>query len=344
MGAIKGSKYRGIKKNKPPLIISEISGNHNGKKNRFLKLIKSAIKNGADLIKIQTYEPKDITLKSSKNFYKIKKGAWKNRTLWDLYSEAHTPFAWHKEAFKLAKKHKKIIFSSPFSVRAVDHLEKLKCPIYKIASFEITDFKLIDYIASRKKKIILSTGMSTISEIKKAIKDIKKYHNNIVILHCISDYPTKIKNSNLKKILHLKKMFPNYEIGLSDHTNGIATSIIASNYGVSYIEKHFNLDDLKTADSSFSIKPDQLKELSDAISYLFNKSKRKDPVRKKNIFLRRSIFSAKDIKKNEIITEEKINTLRPRIGICASQYFKILNKKALKSIKKNQPIFFSDIK
>ena len=186
--------------------------------------------------------------------------------------------------------------------------------------------------------------MSTISEIKRAIKIINKFHNDIVILHCISDYPTEIKDSNLKKILYLKKIFPKYEIGLSDHTNGISTSIIASHLGISFIEKHFNLDNMKTADSSFSIDPIQLKELSEAIRYLFSKSKKNNILQRKNFFLRRSIFSIKNIKKNDRISEANIDTFRPKIGICASDFFKILNKKATRAIKKNEPIFYSDIK
>ena len=331
-------------KNKRPLIIAEISGNHAGNKKRFLNLIKRAFVCGADLVKIQTYEPIDITLNKKDEKFKIMAGPWKNMYLWDLYRKACTPFNWHKEAFKIAKTFNKKIFSSPFSIRAVDHLEKFKCPIYKIASFEITDLKLINYIASKKKKIILSTGMSTISEIKRAIKIINKFHNDIVILHCISDYPTEIKDSNLKKILYLKKIFPKYEIGLSDHTNGISTSIIASHLGISFIEKHFNLDNMKTADSSFSIDPIQLKELSEAIRYLFSKSKKNNILQRKNFFLRRSIFSIKDIKKNDRISEANIDTFRPKIGICASDFFKILNKKATRAIKKNEPIFYSDIK
>ena len=333
-----------INKNKRPLIIAEISGNHAGNKKRFLDLIKSAFVNGADLVKIQTYEPIDITLKKKDKKFKILSGTWKDMYLWDLYQKACTPFRWHKEAFKIAKKFNKKIFSSPFSIRAVNHLEELKCPIYKIASFEITDLKLIDYIASKKKKIILSTGMSTISEIKNAIKVINKFHNNIAILHCVSNYPTEIKDSNLKKILYLKKIFPKYEIGLSDHTNGISTSIIASYLDISYIEKHFNLDDKKTADSSFSIKPNQLKELSETLRYLFDKSKKTNLLQRKNLFLRRSIFSKKNIKINEKISINNIDTFRPSIGICASKYFKILNKKATRNIKKNEPIFYSDIK
>ena len=192
----------------PPIIIAEISGNHNGSKKKFLKLIKLACLNGADLIKIQTYEPKDITLNKNYGNFKIKKGLWKGKKLWDLYKKACTPFSWHNEAFKIAKKYKKEIFSSPFSIRAVDLLENLGCKIYKIASFEITDVKLIDYIASKKKPIIISTGMASLREIHKAIDIIKKYHSKIIILHCVSSYPTKLEDINLQRIEILKKKFP----------------------------------------------------------------------------------------------------------------------------------------
>ena len=332
------------KKYKRPKIIAEISGNHNGNKKRFLKLIEQACINGADLIKIQTYEPKDITLKQKNIKFKIQSGLWKNKNLWSLYSKACTPFNWHKDAFRIAKKYKKKIFSSPFSIRAVDLLEKFNCSIYKIASFEITDYKLIDYIASKNKKIILSTGMSKISEIKGALKIINKYHNNVSILHCISNYPTEIRDSNLEQINHLKKNFKNYEIGLSDHTNGISTSILAAQMGVVFIEKHFNLDELETSDSSFSINPNQLKELNDAINLIFNQKVTKKNLNRGNLFLRRSIFASKKIKRGDIITKKNINTLRPKIGICASNYFKILNKVAKTEIKKNEPIFFKSLK
>lgn len=332
------------KKYKRPKIIAEISGNHNGDKKRFLNLIEQACVNGADLIKIQTYEPKDITLKHKDAKFKIRSGLWKNMKLWHLYSRACTPFNWHKDAFKIVKKYKKKIFSSPFSIRAVDLLEKFNCSIYKIASFEITDYKLIDYIASKNKKIILSTGMAKISEIKKALKIINKYHDNVSILHCVSTYPTQIKDSNLENINQLKKTFSNYEIGLSDHTNGISTSILAAQMGLIFIEKHFNLDKLKTADSSFSINPDQLRELSDTLDYMFGQKLTRKNLKRENLFLRRSIFATKKIRKGEIITKENIDTLRPKIGICASNYFSILNKVARCEIKKNEPLFYKYLK
>ena len=170
-------------------------------KKKFLKLIKEAYKAGADLVKIQTYEPKDITIKSNSKPFIIKEGIWKKKNLWQIYKIAHTPFAWQKDAFNLAKRMNKVLFSSPFSLRAVDLLEKMKTPIYKISSFEITDLKLINYIASKKKPIIISTGMSEISEVKSAIKEINKFHKKIIILHCVSDYPTNLKNTELYQIL-----------------------------------------------------------------------------------------------------------------------------------------------
>jgi Sialic acid synthase len=164
-------------------------------------------------LKIQTYEPKDITFYKKNRNFKIKKGIWKNKYLWDLYKRACTPFKWHYEAFKIAKKFKKILFSSPFSIRAVDFLESFNVPIYKIASFEITDHKLIDYIASKKKPIIISTGMASIKEISQALKIIKKYHNKIIIMHCVSNYPTKLEDTELSNIISLKKIFKKNLIG-----------------------------------------------------------------------------------------------------------------------------------
>ena len=319
--------------NKPPKIIAEISGNHNGNKSRFLKLVKKACESKADLIKIQTYEPKDITVLKKNAIYKIKNGIWKGKYYSDLYKKACTPYKWHAEAFKIARKYKKIIFSSPFSIKAVDFLEKYNVPIYKIASFEITDYKLIKYIASKNKPIIISTGMASISEIENAIKIIKKYHKKIIILHCVSNYPTKLNDTNLIKINSLKKKFKKHLIGLSDHTNNIFSAVASIPLGVVAIEKHFNLDNKKTPDSSFSIGPKLMKELKKISLDLFesiNKNKNQKKITK-NIKFRRSVFAKTNIQKNEKISHKNILTLRPKIGICASQYFKILGKKTKKN-------------
>lgn len=329
----------------PPIIIAEISGNHNGSKSRFLKLIKKACESGADLIKIQTYEPDDITLNNKSSKFKINNGIWKGKNLYDLYKIACTPYSWHEEAFRTAKKYKKIIFSSPFSKRAVDFLEKLNVPLYKIASFEITDYALIDYIASKKKPIILSTGMASLKEIQNAIKIIERYHDKIVILHCVSNYPTEIEDTNLNRISFLKKKFSKYMIGLSDHTNNIFTSIAASSLEVCAIEKHFNIDNKKTPDSTFSIKPkmlSSLKEISVKIFKSFNKKDKKKYI-KKNIRFRRSIFAKKIISKGERITLKNTKSLRPLIGIGSDKIFKIIGRKVNKNIPKDAPLFFKDL-
>lgn len=331
--------------NNAPLIIAEISGNHNGSKSRFLKLVKSACINGADLVKIQTYEPEDITLNKKTDKFLIKKGIWKGKYLSDLYKKACTPFSWHEDAFRIAKKFNKIIFSSPFSIRAVDFLEKLNVQIYKIASFEVTDYNLIKYIASKKKPIIISTGMATIKEIRNAIKIINKFHKKIIILHCVSNYPTKISETNLKRINQLKKEFKRYPIGLSDHTNSIYSSLVSIPLGVVAIEKHFNIDYKKTPDSDFSINPESLKNLKTISLDIFKSLNNKKNIKslKKNIKLRRSIYSNKDIKKNEKITIENIISLRPSIGIKSENFFKIIGKRVKKNIKKDSSIFFKDI-
>ena len=326
---------------KKPKIIAEISGNHNGSKKKFLKLIKSAFINGADLVKIQTYEPDDITLNIRNNNFKIKNGIWKNKYLWDLYKKACTPFKWHSDAFKLAKKYNKILFSSPFSLRAVDFLESFNVQLYKIASFEITDYKLIKYIASKKKPIILSTGMTSLKEIKEAIKIINQYHNKIIILHCVSRYPTKLKDTNLNKIKVLKKVFKNYLIGISDHTNGIISSIASIPLGVVAIEKHYKLDNkISTTDSKFSITPKDLLKIKNINESLNNSLSKKQSINVENDSkkLRRSIFAIKDIKKGEKFNYLNIDTLRPNIGLPASKYFFIIGKKSKMNIKAGIPI------
>ncbi len=329
---------------KPPKIIAEISGNHNGNKSRFLKLIKKACESNADFIKIQTYEPDDITLNLKNTNFKIKDGVWKGKYLYSLYKKACTPYDWHYSAFKLAKKYKKIIFSSPFSIRAVDFLEKFKVPIYKIASFEITDYNLINYIASKKKPIILSTGMASLNEIQKAINIIEKHHKKIIILHCVSNYPTKIEDANLNRINFLKNKFKEYKIGLSDHTNNIFTSIASIPIGVCAIEKHFTIDNVRTPDSLFSIKPNELTDLKEISKKIFSSLNKKNKVqiKSKNLKLRRSIFAKKNIYKGEEISLKNTISLRPMVGIGAEKIYEIIGKKVKRDIKKNSPIFLND--
>jgi len=340
---IKIKKNFTVKRNSKPIIVAEISCNHSGKKSSFLKHIRAAAKNGADMIKIQTYEPQDMTLKSKNKNFKIISGTWKGNYLWDLYKKAHTPFSWHDDAFKLAKKLKIILFSSPFSKRAVDLLEKFNVPIYKIASFEITDLELIDYIAKKRKPIILSTGMATLKEIKRAIKVIEKYHKKIIILYCVSGYPTKEKDANISTINEFNKIFKNYIVGISDHTDNIYSALTASALGASIIEKHFILDKkINSLDKSFSIDVSQLKELKKIAKNVFISLGKPSIGPKKNelnsLKLRRSIFAIKDISKGEKFSIKNIGSFRPRIGIGSENFTRILGKKSKKKIKAGSPI------
>ena len=337
------NKYFTSNKSLRPLIIAEVSANHCGKKSLFLKSIISAAKNGADLIKIQTYEADDITINKS---YNIKN--WNKKKIWNLYSRAQTPYAWHKEAFALAKKLKIELFSSPFSEKAVDFLQSCNVKLFKIASFEINDLKLVHKIAKTKKPIIISTGMASLNEIKECLKIINKYHNKIVLLHCVSGYPTPESQANLKKIITLRNSFKKLNVGLSDHTDNIATSVASIAYNSVFIEKHFILSKkLKSLDKKFSINPQELKKLSNISKLIFTSlgdgNFRIQKNEKVSLKFRRSIFSIKKIKKGEKFTTNNISTYRPEIGLSAKLFFKVLGKKAKQNIDLYSPIYSKHI-
>lgn len=332
--------------NERPKIIAEISGNHNGSLSVLKKHIIAAKKNGADLVKIQTYEAEDITFKKVGKYFKIKDGIWKNINLWKLYEKACTPIEWHKEIFSFAKKNNICLFSTPFSLRAVDILENLNVNLYKIASLEITDLKLIDRVGQTKKPIIISTGTANNYEIQEAIQTVEKYHKKIILLHCVSGYPTKIEEANISRILNLKSKFKKYMIGLSDHTNDIISSLAASAKNVVAIEKHFKLNNIKSVDSKFSINEKKLGELRKTSEQIFLSLTPKKKLNKNEVhtkLFRRSIYAKEDLKKNQKLNINNIKTLRPKLGICASKYFKIIGSKVKKNIKKDQPIKNSDI-
>ena len=337
------NKKISFNKDSRPYIVAEISGNHNGSKKLFLKHIREAHKNGADMIKIQTYEPDDITIKNTKLDTKIKKGIWKGKNLWDLYNKAQTPFTWHADAFKLAKKLKITLFSTPFSIRALKFLKKFNPKIYKISSFEITDFNLINEIAKTKKPIIISTGSSTFNEIKSALKIIERHHSKIILLHCVSGYPTPIEEANINSIKFLQTKFKDYYIGLSDHTKTIDAAIGSVSLGAKLIEKHFKISEkIKSEDSKFSITGKELKILKGHIinihKSLGNFKKNIQKTEKNNRFFRRSIYSIKNIKKGEKFNEFNIGCFRPKLGISASEYYHVIGKKSKKNINKFNPI------
>jgi sialic acid synthase SpsE len=327
-----------ISKKTRTLIIAEISANHCGSKSNFLKHIIEAKKNGADFVKIQTYEPEDMII--NKKFI-IKQGLWKKINLWNLYKKAQTPFSWHKDAFKIAKKNKIELFSTPFSVRALNFLKKFQPNLYKISSFEITDHNLITEIAKTKKPIIISTGLSNMKEIIIALKIIKKYHSKIIVLYCVSGYPTPIHEINFKRINEIKKATGINLIGFSDHTVGIDASIASLKHDVRVIERHFTLNkSSKSPDAKFSIGPkelENLKRITQSFDLINNKNKKvKAFSEKPSQIFRRSIYAIKDIKKNEKFKTSNIGCFRPKIGIGADNYFKILGKKSKVNIKKNK--------
>ncbi len=334
-----------ISKLKKPYIVAEISANHGGDFNNAKKIIKAAAENGADCIKLQTYTPETMTLQSKRDEFIIKSGLWKDFTLWDLYKSAHTPFEWHSELFAYAKEYNIECFSTPFDESAVELLEELKCPFYKIASFELTDLPLVKYIAETKKPVIFSTGMAEKENIDSVINILNKYGSGeYAILHCISGYPTPIDQMNLKTINLLKKEY-NCEIGISDHTQGTLVSTLAIAYGVKIIERHFTLDRKEnTLDANFSIEPAELKKLSIDINnaYLALGEAKIEIVKseKENLKFRRSIYTIKSIKKGEKFTEKNIKRIRPNNGIDPKYYSEILGTHAQIDIGKGEPLRF----
>jgi pseudaminic acid synthase len=327
-----------IDNNSKTLLIAEISANHLGDKKRFIKHIQMAKKCGADLVKIQSYEENDISLNINNKKFK---------NIFNVYKKAKTPFKWHKDAFQFAKKNKITLFSSPFSTRAVDLLEDLDCPIYKIASLEITNFQLIKKISLTKKPIIMSIGASNINEVKRALKVINKHHNKVILLYCVSAYPTKESEMNVKSIEYLKKKFKNNFIGLSDHTKSIHSSLIASICGAKVIEKHFVIDGRKTYDSKFSILPKELTLLAKNLKkYKLILGDSKHSINNNEFDkrrYRRSFYAKKNIKKGEKFDDKNIISLRPNLGLCASNYFKLIKKKSKKNYKKLDPISKNEI-
>ncbi len=326
-----------------PIFIGEISANHNGSLNNIKKLILTAKKNSADYVKIQSYTPDTITIKSNKKDFKIKNGIWKNKNLWDLYNEAQTPFTWHKEIFSYAKKLKIICFSTPFDETAVDLLENLKCPFYKVASFEMNHIPLIKKIAQTKKPIIISTGMANLKEIDLAYKTAKNNGaKEIILLYCVSNYPSKISDFNLNNIKILKERY-NCKIGFSDHStdNKVVAAAIAA--GAEVIEKHIALEGQKNGfDIDFSLKGKEIKDYIQVIkeTYLmmgkkyFFRNKTENQSRQ----FRRSIYAVSEIKKGEKFTKKNIKVIRPGFGIQPFFFEKLINKKSPYNISSETPL------
>lgn len=338
-----------IRNLKKPFFIAEISCNHCGDLQLAKKLINEAKKNGASAVKLQTYEPNNMTIKSNKKYFKIRSGLWKNWRLWDLYEKACTPYSWHKELFDHAKKKKIKIFSTPFDKSGVDLLEKLKCKMYKVASFEITDLPLIEEISRTKKPVIISTGMSNLKEIDRAYNlMIKGGTKHIALLYCVSNYPSKNSDFNLNNINLMKSRYA-CEIGLSDHSNNNFVAINAAAIGAKIFEKHIALKDQKKGlDIEFSLKGPEIKKYITEINNSHNLFKENNFTRskseQKNLFLRRSIFAIKKIEKGEKFTIKNIKCLRPAVGLEPSYFKNLLKKKNSQKLKLGDPVYKKNIK
>tara|TARA_B100000959_G_scaffold279873_2_gene340733 strand:+ start:476 stop:1504 length:1029 start_codon:yes stop_codon:yes gene_type:complete len=328
---------------KIPFFVAEISANHCAKLTLAKKLIRCAKDNGADAVKLQTFTAATMTIKSNKKYFKIKSGLWKGYNLWKLYEEAHTPLEWHKQLFDYGRKLGIVVFSTPFDETAVDLLEKLRCPIYKVASFEMTDIPLIKKIASTKKPMIISTGMATLDEIELTYKTAKKYGaKNINLLYCVSNYPSKNTDFNLNNIKILKDKFK-CRVGLSDHSKDQRVAIAAVAAGAEIIEKHIALDNQKKGlDIEFSLKGKQIKNFKENINLAYTllgkKQFHRNKTENKSKIFRRSIFVTEDINKGEKFNTKNIRRIRPGYGLEPKYYEKLVGKKTPFKLNKGEPL------
>jgi pseudaminic acid synthase len=326
-----------------PFFIAEISANHGGSLSRAKKLIYAAKKYGADAVKIQTYLPESMTLDSKNKDFKIKTGLWKGYTLWDLYFKAQTPFEWHKDLFNYAKKIGIICFSTPFDAAGVDLLQSLDCPFYKVASFELVHTPLIKRIAKTKKPIIMSTGAASMDEIELAYNIAKTNGaKEIILLYCVSNYPSKLEDFNLNNIRILKKRFK-CKVGFSDHSVDNCVAMAAVVAGAEVIEKHIALPrDKKGFDIAFSLKGNEIekyiKDLNTSFSLMGKKYFFMSKSEYKARLSRRSIYACKNIKRGEKFTDENIKIIRPGYGIKPLYFEKLINKKSPYAIKPNSPL------
>lgn len=329
----------------PPYVIAELSANHNGKLETALKIVEAAKQAGADAVKLQTYRPDTITLDCDSEEFQIHGGLWDGKTLYQLYQEAHMPWEWHKPLFEYARKLGITIFSSPFDTSAVDLLESLSAPAYKIASFEAVDLPLIRYVASTGKPMIISTGMADAEEIQEAINAAREGGcKELAVLHCVSGYPAPAEDYNLRTIPDMVQRF-GLVTGLSDHTLDNTTAITSVALGASIIEKHFTLDrNGGGPDDSFSLEPAEMTALCRDSKTAWMALGRVDYGRKSseqgNAKFRRSLYFVKDLQAGEEITPDAVRSVRPGFGLAPKYLDEVIGRKLAVSIKANCPVSF----
>lgn len=336
---------RAIGEGAPCFIIAELSANHGGNLKTAIQSIQAAKKAGADAIKLQTYTADTITIDCKNDYFKLQHGTlWDGKYLYELYQEAFTPWEWHEQLFQVAREEGLVCFSSPFDFSAVDFLEELQTPAYKIASFEILDIPLIRYVAQKCKPIIISTGIAGEEDIRLALDTCRNAGNDqIILLKCTSSYPAPLEMANLKTIADMKQRFGT-EVGLSDHTLGITSPVVAVSLGASVIEKHFILDkNLGGPDAAFSLDPTEFAAMVNAVrqaetalgqvSYDLT-----EKIKKSRISTGRSLFVVQEVKAGEKITQKNVRSIRPGYGLHPKYYDQILGKTWRKDVGKGTPL------
>lgn len=339
---------RKIGHGEPPYIIAELSANHNGKLERALETIKAAKKCGADAIKLQTYTADTMTIDCNLPEFRINGGPWDGYKLYDLYTWAQTPYEWHKAMFEYARALGVTVFSTPFDESAVDLLEEINAPAYKIASFEMIDLPLIRYVASTGKPIIMSTGMAGEHEIDEAVTTAREAGcKDLVLLHCISSYPAPMREANLRQMGELERRFHTIP-GLSDHTLGTTAAVAAVALGACVIEKHFTLSRAdKGPDSAFSIEPAELQRLCtdarDAWSALGRVGYDRQEAEAGNKLLRRSIYFVRDLPAGAVITDSDIRRIRPGFGLAPKHFDAVLGKRVKVAVVRGTPVSWEQL-
>lgn len=337
-GRLIGSDY-------PPYVIAELSANHNGDLNKALKIISVAKSSGTDAVKLQTYKPDTITIDIDNEDFRIPDGLWAGKTLFQLYEEAHMPWEWHKPLFEHARKQGLTIFSSPFDPSAVDLLEDLNSPAYKVASFEAVDLPLIKYVAGTGKPMIISTGMADSDEIEEAIAAARDGGcNQVAILHCVSGYPAPPEDYNLRTLSDMQERY-GVPVGLSDHTLDNATSIASIALGASIIEKHVTLDRHGGGpDDAFSLEPEDLTSLCADVGVAWKALGKIDYGKKSseigNAIFRRSLYFVTDLKAGEKIKPENIRSIRPGFGLAPKYYDDVIGARLLVDVSYGTPVSF----
>ncbi|MDX1402146.1 MAG: pseudaminic acid synthase [Kiloniellales bacterium] len=333
---------RGIGPDFPPFVIAELSANHAGDLNRALAMIEAAKEAGADAAKLQTYRPDTITIDHDGPGFLVEEGLWAGRRLFELYEEAQTPWDWHETLFEKAKDVGITLFSAPFDQTAVDLLESLNTPAYKIASFEIVDLPLVEYAATTGKPLIISTGMASRQEIAEALSTAKTAGaEGVALLHCISGYPTPLSEANLRMISELRQRFA-VPVGLSDHTHGLVAACAAVSLGASIVEKHFTLSRDKGLDAAFSLEPDELKHLvrscRETWEALGEVAYGAAPSEAQSLKHRRSLYVVADMAAGEVFTSANLRSIRPGGGVSPKHLPDLLGRRAKVDILKGTPM------